>query len=955
MGKKIYKLLAVMLAIVICIVMMPAGAVFAADDNWKLGDTIYWDWNNDVVTVTGYGAMYDFDNNGKNLNYYTPAVSEYDYHPHGWRAHDYTIAFSSQTDKITYIGDYAFCGYNFSATRQDGALKGSIYLPKAVRRIGDYAFYYDKINEAKMNDALESIESYAFAYCKELTTLVLNKNLSSIGNYAFAYCEQLPSLVLNDNLKSIGEYAFSGDKNIAGNLTIPESVSGIGRSAFMGCSALDGSLVIREGTALKTIPEECFKNTGFTGTLAIPDGIEEIKANAFTNTCIETLYIPKSVTSIDKTAFGSDNFLKKIYFEGSQDEWTALGGSDVTGFTGITPNYNSSVVYCRATFNADGGTAVADQTVVEGEKLKEPVTEREGYTFEGWFDENGRKWDFDNDVLTKDITLKARWSKIVEYCTVTFELNNGYDPVSVTAVKGEEITYPALERIGYSLEGWYDEDGNKWDTNNVVVDDITLTAKWVEKYCKVTLNANGGSINGDEKLTVQEGEGISMPSVNKDGYTLEGWYDKDGKKWDFDKDKVYSDMTLTAKWTDSGEAPYTEDVFYTITTTAGEGGSISPEGSVKVGEGTSKTFTISASEGYHISYIKVDGETVGAISSYTFYDIYENHNIEAYFIAGGGFCVHFETYDSTNFIPDQYITSGGLVGRPVDPEKTGYEFKDWFLEPTFEHVWDFGKETVTSDMTLYAYFVAIDKSTTDFYLLSSTKMLGKWIDTVIGQGCTVKLSLANSDGKKLKGIDKKSIQWKIAPYYSDGTKAEDYFSLVNGKLKCNKDAPTGYTAMVTATYDNKTVYYIVTVIKKISKMGYVDSAGSFRSSLTVKVSSGSKCDFGYGPHQYLKETGKYVAYYDKGNGRIGTALYRQPNGRSWHTYGYTPEQPVYYCSATLPKKASISIRDAWSRSSNSYYPLYYFNASKGSYAVTYIAPDGSGKKFKVTFKVAKPH
>lgn len=70
---------------------------------------------------------------------------------------------------------------------------------------------------------------------------------------------------------------------------------------------------------------------------------------------------------------------------------------------------------------------------------------------------------------------------------------------------------------------------------------------------------------------------------------------------------------------------------FTITATAGANGSISPSGEVSVEAGGSKTFTITANEGYKIADVLVDGESVGAVSSYTFSGVQAKHTIEATF------------------------------------------------------------------------------------------------------------------------------------------------------------------------------------------------------------------------------------------------------------------------------------------------------------------------------------
>lgn len=68
---------------------------------------------------------------------------------------------------------------------------------------------------------------------------------------------------------------------------------------------------------------------------------------------------------------------------------------------------------------------------------------------------------------------------------------------------------------------------------------------------------------------------------------------------------------------------------YTITATAGTGGSISPSGSASVTEGNSQTYTITASSGYTISDVRVDGSSIGAASTYTFSGVSSSHSISA--------------------------------------------------------------------------------------------------------------------------------------------------------------------------------------------------------------------------------------------------------------------------------------------------------------------------------------
>ena len=70
---------------------------------------------------------------------------------------------------------------------------------------------------------------------------------------------------------------------------------------------------------------------------------------------------------------------------------------------------------------------------------------------------------------------------------------------------------------------------------------------------------------------------------------------------------------------------------YTITASAGTGGSISPSGTVSVTLGNNQSFTITPSGGYNIASVIVDGSDVGAVSSRTFSNVQGNHTISALF------------------------------------------------------------------------------------------------------------------------------------------------------------------------------------------------------------------------------------------------------------------------------------------------------------------------------------
>lgn len=107
---------------------------------------------------------------------------------------------------------------------------------------------------------------------------------------------------------------------------------------------------------------------------------------------------------------------------------------------------------------------------------------------------------------------------------------------------------------------------------------------------------------------------------------------------------------------------------YTITATSNGNSSITPAGVTTVQEGGSQSYTIKADNGYHISDVKVNGASVGAVESYTFTNVQSNQTIAVTFSrnssgGGGGGGGHTKPSDPDEDIPDE--------PGPADPFDTG--------------------------------------------------------------------------------------------------------------------------------------------------------------------------------------------------------------------------------------------------------------------------------------------
>ena len=223
------------------------------------------------------------------------------------------------------------------------------------------------------------------------------------------------------------------------------------------------------------------------------------------------------------------------------------------------------------TFNSDGAESFAPITVQYGDTLTLPTpTAREDYTFFGWYN-GGVKWD-ESKPVTANTNLTAVWRP--NSVAVKFDYKNGTASSTVVIGYGKALTEPESPTKDNAIFlGWF--FGNeKWDFNNSVTDDITLTAKWQSEYLLVTFDTKGGTPT--ESVSVRYNTEIPIPEDPKrDTYTFAGWYNGT-TPFDFTK-KITSDITLTARW---------EEVRVTVTYDTA-GGTTVPSASVHIGTVTS--------------------------------------------------------------------------------------------------------------------------------------------------------------------------------------------------------------------------------------------------------------------------------------------------------------------------------------------------------------------------------
>lgn len=318
----------------------------------------------------------------------------------------------------------------------------------------------------------------------------------------------------------------------------------------------------------------------------------------------------------------------------------------------VTDNNNCSVSECSNITlpdidinisNAEHGSINGENTVAFGEDYTFTVIPDDCYQI-GTVTVNGNAVTLDANNsytiqnVTTEQTINATFTQI-SY-TITASAGNGgtISNVGSTSVNcGDDITYTITPDEGYMISD-IEVDGQSVGSENSylftnVTSDHTISATFEiipagEVVIVVNADTEGGSVSPTGTQTITEGEDFTF-TVTPDACYEIGIVTVNGNEVSLDENNSYTIANVT-------EPQNINVTFnrlsYIITASASEGGSITPSGDVEVNCGESKTFAIAANEGYEIENVVVDGQSQGAITSYTFENVTEaGHSIEATF------------------------------------------------------------------------------------------------------------------------------------------------------------------------------------------------------------------------------------------------------------------------------------------------------------------------------------
>ena len=313
-----------------------------------------------------------------------------------------------------------------------------VTLPEGLTQIGNSAFANTTLTEITIPEGVHIGDS-VLANCTKLAKVIISRGVN-IGKSTFSGCTELTNIIMPEDLDCIGENAFRGCRKLSG-IFLPEGVTDIGMEAFRSCSNLDRivlpkslknidsmsfymcdnlSKVYYNGSkedwnkisigsyndqlyhATIFFPESLENNFLFhevNGEITIVGVIEDqenvivpsvingkpvvrIGEKAF-NECVnlQRILIPKSITSIENSAFYNCNRIKRVFYEGTKEEWEniLIGEKENSCLTGKSKYYSPNLTDNKLVYSLENeevtitdylgiDTSITIPTEIDGKK-----------------------------------------------------------------------------------------------------------------------------------------------------------------------------------------------------------------------------------------------------------------------------------------------------------------------------------------------------------------------------------------------------------------------------------------------------------------------------------------------------------------------------------------------------------------------------------------------------------
>ena len=218
---------------------------------------------------------------------------------------------------IKTIGAYAFWGCSIT----------EIIIPSSVEVIGDYGLSGNNLKKVILEDGSKTLKvgygrSDGNGYplfggnaLQQLEEAYVGRRVESQWPDLFHGNETLKKLTLSDNVLSVPDSYCESCPNLE-TVVLGKNINNIGNAAFFGCEKLS-SINLPQG--LISIGVASFEHCGALTNVTLPSTLKTIGIEAFYDAALQELTIPASVDEIGDYALVTQNTLKRVIIEDSEN------------------------------------------------------------------------------------------------------------------------------------------------------------------------------------------------------------------------------------------------------------------------------------------------------------------------------------------------------------------------------------------------------------------------------------------------------------------------------------------------------------------------------------------------------------------------------------------------------------------------------------------------------------
>jgi hypothetical protein len=411
-------------------------------------------------------------------------------------------------------------------------------------------------------------------------------------------------------------------------------------------------------------------------------------------------------------------YIDSVFVDGAY-----AGRSARYSFSNVVSNHTLRVVFAINTYTLNASvegegtiTPVGDTTMNCGESITYAIEPADGWhlaalVVDGANRPSANSYTFEN--IRGNHSIAVRFAINEFEITASAGVGGSVSSSLVEASYGDSITIDIVPDDCYHVDSVFVDNvymgAMTSYTFESVTDNHTLRATFAmtEYTVAVLPTPQNGTITPPNMTTVNCGDSVRYSIVPDEGYHVAELI-VDGVSVEASETYVFADIHVNHRI--SARFELTE---YTVTATAGEGGSVTPAGTV-VNYGDSATIEIAAADCHHIDSVFADDVYVGAVSSYTFRNIAENHTLRAIFavdtytltasVEGAGIimpegettvnCGENVTY---SFVPAEgwHLTEVRVDGEAVETADS-YTFTDVRADHSITAVFAINEYTVTA-------------------------------------------------------------------------------------------------------------------------------------------------------------------------------------------------------------------------------------------------------------------